>query len=270
MSSLQCDHCGQGLALADAQCSACGTAVPAEQRLSLLMPRAESLAEQERFAEAARALDTVLALDLPLAEKKSLGRKKAAWLRKAALTQPALLDGAEAALAEVLRLDDNDDLSHQVWIDLLVQRGLGDKAKTWYQQRLQLNPEDGMATRQMAVLKLASDFKAQPVAVKSALVDEEPKFLLWRMVVPNTTKTMMMGFNAVFCLAMLIRSLAATPVDPTAPIAPTDPEMAAITGAATGGMGDLFKSIDDPWSWGVQLVLSAAYVYWGLTRRKRA
>ena len=269
MSALQCEKCGQVLALADAQCSVCGAPVPAPQRLSLLMPRAESLAEQERFAEAARALDLPLTLDLSIPEKKSLWRKKAAWLRKAAPGQPALLDQAETALTEVLRLDDVDDLSHQVWIDLLVQRGLADKAKTWYQQRLALNPEDAMAKRQMAVLRLASDFKTQPVMVKR---DEspEPTFFLWKMIVPNPYKMGIIGLNAIFCLIMLIRNLASAPAGAVEAVAPVvDPDMATATAAATGGLGDLMKAADDPWSWGIQLILSVAYVYWGIRRRKR-
>lgn len=269
MNALQCEKCGHALAMADAQCSACGTPVPAEQRLGILLPRAEALAEQERYAEAARGLDLPLSLELPVAEKKALWRKKASWLRRATPSQEAWLDQAEAALAEALRLDDNDDLSHQVWIDLLVQRGLADKAKAWYQQRLQLNPEDAMAKRQMAVLRLAADFKTQPVVVKRDPNAGEPTNFLWKLVVPNPYKMGMMGLNAVFSLVMLLRSLASGPAGPEGAPPMADQDMATIANAASGGLADLFKSLDDPWSWGIQVILSVAYVYWGLQRRKR-
>lgn len=269
MSAIQCEKCGQTLALADSHCRACGTPVPAQQRLALLQDRAEGLAAQERFADAARALEPALALPLDAPALKGLWRKKGVWLRKAAADQPQLLDAAEAALAEALKLDDLDDLSHQVWIDLLVQRGLADKAKAWYQQRLQLNPEDGMAKRQMAVLRLAMDFKAQPVARREAPA-AEPKGLLWRIVVPTTAKTAAMAFNGVFCLAMFVRSLGGRGAPgPADAAAPADAELASILAGADSGTGELFKAFDDPWSWGLQFAASAAYVYWGYSRRKR-
>ena len=45
MNGLICQHCGQALALADAKCPACSTAVPVAQRLAVLLPRAEGLAQ---------------------------------------------------------------------------------------------------------------------------------------------------------------------------------------------------------------------------------
>lgn len=266
MNALQCQKCGQNLAMAESQCSACGTAVPVAQRLAVLLPRAEAFAEQESFAEAARALEPALALALEPAEAKKLWRKKGVWMRKAAVDQPELLDGAEAALGESLRLDDADDLSHQVWIDLLVQRGFGEKARSWYQQRLQLNPDDAMAKRQMLVLKLASDFKAQPRPQSQLDLGQEPDNIFWRMVVPTPGKAYAMGASGLVSLGIALYAAISPAGPPPAAAAPVDPDLAS---AMAANPAQLMSGLMDPWTNLVAAALCGAYVYWAYTRRKR-
>ena len=206
MNGLKCEKCGHALALADSTCGACGALVPTEQRLAVLLPRADALADEERYADAARALDPALALVLSSDQAKTLWRKKGVWLRKASLEQAQYLDPAEAALGEALRLDDLDDLSHQIWIDLLVQRGFAEKARTWYQQRLQLNPEDSVAKRQMSVLKLAADFKTKPRPQSSLSVSAEPNNFIWRMVGPGSGRPSRSPFRTLSRAAVGARS----------------------------------------------------------------
>src|SRR5580700_183147 len=144
---LRCARCSNPLALVDTVCSQCGEPVPVEKRLALLSARAEAFAAAGSYAEAARAADGVTALPLAPAEAKLWFRKKGSWLQRAG--QDRLLPAAEAALAEVLRLDDADDLSHQLWIDLLHRTGQLDKGRAWYKERLALNPEDAVAKRHL-------------------------------------------------------------------------------------------------------------------------
>ncbi len=267
MNLLQCEKCGQSLALADSQCSACRTPVPPAQRLALLLPRAEGLAEEERYFEAARALEPALGLALAPEDAKGLWRKKGVWLRKASVLQPQYLDAAEAALTEALHLDDNDDLSHQIWIDLLVQRGSADKARAWYQQRLEKNPEDSVAKRQMAVLKLAADFKAQPRPQSALELDTDPDNFLWRMVVPTPWKTWSMGVTGAISLVVALNLfLSHTSGVPAVAVPPVDPDLAS---AMAANPAQLLAGLNDPWMWSYNALGSAAYVYWAYGRRKK-
>jgi tetratricopeptide (TPR) repeat protein len=267
MNGSQCEKCGHALAIADQRCPGCGAAVPDAQRLAVMLPRAEAFAADERFAEAARALEPALALSLDAAQAKALWRKKGVWLRKGAETQPQLLEGAEVALTKALHLDDTDDLSHQIWIDLLVQRGLADKARAWYKQRLEADPEDGMAKRQMAVLRLAADFKTQPRPQSQLDLEPEPHGYLWKMVAPTAWKIWSIGLSGVFSLIIAINgALSGPPVAPAAQ-APVDPELAAAT-AASINPAQLIGKAADPWLNFYVALLSAAYVYWGYSRRK--
>ncbi len=264
MIGLQCEKCGHALALADAVCSACGNAVPAELRLKLILPRAEAFAADERFADAARALEPALALSLDAAQLKGLWRKKGVWLRKAAVEQPLLLDAAEAALAEALRLDDADELSHQVWIDLLVQRDYAEKARAWYQQRLQLNPDDAVAKKQMLVLKLAADFKSQPRPKSQLDVTVEPTNFLWRSVVPTPLKTWVIGLGGLPSLWIALRGYLSGPAAAVEGVA-LDPEVAD---ALVVDPGQMMALLADPGANLFNAIFAGAYVYWAYTRKK--
>jgi tetratricopeptide (TPR) repeat protein len=269
MNGSQCEKCGHALAIADQRCPGCGTPVPDAQRLGVMLPRAEAFAADERYVEAARSLEPALAMSLEPEQAKTLWRKKGVWLRKAAATQPQYLDGAEEALTKALHLDDLDDLSHQIWIDLLVQRGFADKARAWYKQRLELNPEDAVAKRQQAVLRLAADFKVQPRPQSSLDQAEEPHGFLWKMVVPSRGKTWTIGLSGIFSLVIALNGFLNGP--PAAPAAQAplavDPELASAT-AASINPGELIGKAMDPWLNLYVALACAAYVYWGYSRRK--
>jgi tetratricopeptide (TPR) repeat protein len=265
MNATQCEKCGHALAIVDRQCPGCGSPVPDTQRLAVMLPRAEALAESGRFADAARALEPALGLSLEPAQAKTLWRKKGVWLRKAAESQPQHLDGAEAALTEALHLDDKDDLSHQIWIDLLVQRGLADKARTWYKQRLEKDPEDEVAKRQTTVLRLAADFKTQPRPQSTLDQDTEPQGLLWKMVVPTPAKTWTIGLSGIFSLIIALNGAFGGANAAPAIALPVDPDLAAATAASPV---QLMGKVLDPWLNFYVGLASMAYVYWAYTRRK--
>lgn len=247
-----CRHCGRPLALADQACAACGEAVPLEDRRRLLMERAEGFAQGGQFAEAARSLEGLLKLELPADEARLLWRKRGVWLMRSA--RPELLDAAEAALAEALRLDDADDLSHQLWIDLLVKRGTADKARAWYAQRLQLQPADAMAARQMQILKLAADFKAAPPP-KLALASGEGRGLFQRMLKPSPLKTGAVSLGLLGNGALMLRALMQR-----GPVVSGDP------GSGVEQLGSVLAILNDPWLPGVQAAICAGYLVWAWRR----
>ena len=239
---LRCEQCGHALALADERCASCGLEVPLERRQARMVARAESLAEAENFREAARALEAPLKT-APPEQAKLLWRKRGGWLRRAG--DPALLDQAEAALAESLRLDDNDDMSHQVWMDLLQSRGLLDKARGWYHQRLQANPEDQMAKRQMAILRLSADFKTA-TPPKLAIPESGKPGLFSRLLKPSKGK-----LATAWITAITSGIQAGYAFSPGGHALDNVPELGAI-----GPM------LNDPWTPTLITVLAVAYLVW--------
>jgi tetratricopeptide (TPR) repeat protein len=243
----RCRQCGKQLALADLQCPACGQAVPAEDRRQLLLDRAEGQAASGLYAEAARGLEGLLRQELPVDEARLLWRKRGAWLQRSG--RPELMDAAEAALAESLRLDDNDDLSHQLWIDLLGKRGQLDKARAWYAQRLQLRPDDAMAQRQLTVIKLSADFKSAPRPTLE--LGPAPKSLFSRALKPTPVKAGTMALGLLVNGIMLLRALFTTP--------------AGVRGDESSGVeqfASVLSLLNDPWLPGIQVVVCAAYLIW--------
>lgn len=242
-----CRQCGKPLALADSVCSACGAPVPAADRRRLLLGRAEAQAEAGNYAEAARQLEAVLRDEIPAQEARLLWRKRGAWLQRAG--RPELLDAAEASLAEALRLDDSDDLSHQLWIDLLNKRGMLDKARAWYAQRVQADPDDGMAHRQLSIIKLSVDFKTAP---KPKLdLDPGHEGLFAKALKPSGLKMASAGLGLVVNGVLMVRALAMPP--------------AGISGDEASGVGQFsafMGLLNDPWMPGIQVVLCGAYLLW--------
>jgi tetratricopeptide (TPR) repeat protein len=232
------------LAPADSVCAACGEPVAAETRVALLKQRAEGLAGEELFAQAARVLETLLALPLSQADAKLLRRKRGAWLQRSG--DPALMDAAEAALLASLRLDDGDDLSHQLWIDLLHRRGRLDEARKEYKSRLEADPDDAVAKRHLVSLRLMDDLKLAPPpkldlpAVKGGL--------LMRAVHPTTSKMIAAGTGVLSCLYMLFEGWFGTP--------------AALPDGAES-LGTIMKLAQDPWLNVAQVVIYSAYIFWG-------
>lgn len=246
-SSFSCRQCGGPLALADLACGACAAPVPAEDRRESLLSRAQGQFDAGQFAEAARSLEILLQGPVPPEEARLLWRKRGAWLQRA--QRPELLDAAEAALAESLRLDDADDLSHQLWIDLLTKRGTVEKARQWYAQRLQLRPEDAMAARQLLVIKLSADFKAAPPP-KLDLPPEAAGGSLYRLLKPSPSKTAAAGLGLLVNGALAVRAAFSAP---------------AVVGDPSDGLaqvGSFMQLLNDPWLPGLQALACAAYLFW--------
>jgi tetratricopeptide (TPR) repeat protein len=245
-SAHRCRQCDKPLALADQLCSACGQPVPAEDRRKALLARAEALAGTGQFMEAARSLEAALQSELEPDEARLLWRKRGVWLLRS--QRPELLDAAEAALAESLRLDDSDDLSHQLWIDLLAKRGSLEKARAWYAQRLQLQPEDAMATRQLQVIRLSADFKTAPPP-KLAIPDAKGQGILHKLLRPTRAKTAAAALGLLVNAALLLKvyfwPFQGVKGDPASGIEQ---------------MGSIILLLNDPWLPGIQAALCAAYL----------
>lgn len=254
---MSCGKCGNGLAMADEHCPACGEPVPSSARRAVLVERATALADQGDYVGASRALEPVLKqADLEAAEAKLFWRKRGSWLLRA--RDESLLDGAEAALAESLRLDDADDLSHQLWIDLLAKRGHLEKAKAWYAQRLQLNPDDVMAQRQQQIIRLSADFKAAPLPTLS--IPESREGLFIRAFKPNAGKMITAALVLLFTLYQLYTTATGGGVMGALK---NDPLM------GSDQMGGIVNALMDPWLAGFQAVAAAAYLFWGWRIRRR-
>jgi tetratricopeptide (TPR) repeat protein len=275
MSTLSCGACGQALALADASCPRCGAPVAADRRRALLAERAEALAGEGKFAEAARSLGAVLEAGPPPDEAKRLWRKRAIWLQKGG--DPRQLDEAETCLQRSVELDDADDLGHHLWIDLLKQRGHLDRAKAVYQKRLDADPEDAVAKRQLGVIRSLADF----LTVGPPKVDfqggRKPS-TLERWIRPTPKKMLTAGVVLLSALAGMLWGLFAAPADPGAAAAAggglSDAAAIALAQSSSGaaswmgnGGGPLMQMLTDPWVNGIQAVLAAAYLWWGWKER---
>jgi tetratricopeptide (TPR) repeat protein len=249
----RCRQCGKHLALADLTCSACGEPVPAADRRRLLQDRAESLAEAGNYAEAARSMEAVLRQEIPAEEARFLWRKRGIWLQRTG--RPELLDAAEASLAEALRLGDNDDLSHQLWIDLLSKRGYLEKARAWYGHRLELNPGDVMAQRQLSIIKLSADFKSAPRPKLELETGRQSLFA--KAFKPTNLKVGGAAINVLVNAVLWLRALSAAP--------------AGISGDEASGVGQFsafLGILNDPWLPGIQVLLFGAYLIWAWRVRR--
>jgi len=268
----RCARCAGPLAAADTVCAACGEPVDAFKRAKLLAGRADALAADELYAQAARTAETLLALPLQPQDAKLWWRKRAAWLQRAG--QPGALDAAETALHASLLLDDSDDLSHQLWIDLLHRRGSLDKARAEYKARLDKDPDDAVAQRHLASLRLMDEIKLAPPP-KLNLPPEKDGMLLG-YIRPTPWKMITVGSGLLFCVIMLVYGLSsssqAAPVQAVLP-AGGDDAMVRLAGAAgdpMAGLGPIMKMAADPMSNIIQIVLYAAYLFWGWKDRKDA
>jgi tetratricopeptide (TPR) repeat protein len=250
----RCRQCGKPLALADQVCAACGQTVPAEDRRRILLARAEGLAEAGQYMEAARSLEGVLQQPLEPEESRLLWRKRGVWLLRS--QRPELLDPAEAALAESLRLDDSDDLSHQLWIDLLAKRGSLEKAKAWYAQRLQLKADDAMAARQLQIIRLSVDFKTAPPP-KLEGARSAGQGLFFRLLRPSRAKVAAAALGLLMNGALLLKVFFWP--------------FQAVKGDAGSGieqLGSVIQLLNDPWLPGVQALICAAYLVFAQVLRR--
>jgi tetratricopeptide (TPR) repeat protein len=270
---LRCQKCANPLALADTVCPRCATPVPAELRVPLFTARAEAFAAAEQWAEAARAAEVVTSYPMDPKDAKLWWRKRGSWLQRAG--DPRLLDAAEAALAEALRLDDGDDLSHQLWIDLLQRRGRLDTARALYKKRLEADPEDAAAKKHLAALRLLEDFKMTGLP-KVAGIAEAPDGFFMKLVRPTRGKMVSVGLALALSIALLTWRLLQQP-DAAAPIAAAVPDgvdtVDSITKLASNpmdNMGSLMRIASDPTSNILQIVACVAYLYWGWKDRRGA
>lgn len=248
----RCEQCSQPLALADLACSACGHPVPAEARLLRLQERADGLAEAGQYQEAARALEGALQSGPPAEAAKLLWRKRGVWLLRA--KRPELLDAAEAALAESLRLDDADEMSHQLWIDLLGRRGFLEKGRGWYEQRLQGRPDDLVAQKQLKLIKLAEDFKSAPLP-KLDLPPEHGNGYFFRLLTPTPYKMAVAFIGLLMSLYLLIQTL-------------NVPSVPGLEAEGIETYGSIVRMVNDPWLNGAQSLACAAYLVWAWSRRR--
>jgi tetratricopeptide (TPR) repeat protein len=278
MSTFSCAACGQALALADTLCPRCGAPVAPERRRALLAERAEALAADGHFNEAARALGAVLDAGAPPDEAKRLWRKRSIWLQKNG--DPRQLDEAEACLQRSMELDDADELGHQLWIDLLKQRGHLDRAKAVYQKRLEANPTDAVAAKQLGVIRSVADFLTVAPPKLDFRDDRKPS-TLERWIRPTPKKMLTAGVVLLSALAGMLWGLFSGPAGPDATAAAaaggglSDAAAIALAQSSSGaaswvgnGGGPLMAMLTDPWINGIQAVLAAAYLWWGWKERR--
>jgi tetratricopeptide (TPR) repeat protein len=252
-AALGCGRCGALLAPADAVCMACGEPVPVALRASVLGQRAEQLAQEGAYAQAARAVDGILALPLGSEEAIRWGRKQALWLQRSG--RPADLEAAEVALMRALRLNDADDLSHQLWIDLLHRAGRLETARQEYKGRLAADPQDAVAARHLASLRLMEDLKlAAPPTVD---LGSARQGLLVRVLYPTPYKMITAASGLLLCLFMLVAEAFGSASVPKLP-----------DGAEA--LAPIVKLAEDPMSNLAQVLLYGAYLYWGYRERHDA
>ena len=127
-----------------------------------------------------------------------------AWRKKGiALEKQGELARAGQAFQSALALDDADEIAHQLFIANLGKQGLLPQATAFYQQRLQANPEDAMALKQLGVVKLSADFLSQPPPqAKSA----GPANALERWLAPSSWKVGMALLSLAASVAMAVAS----------------------------------------------------------------
>jgi hypothetical protein len=271
MPDIRCGKCGASLAPADSVCGACGEPVGAEQRFAVLGAKAEAFAADGLFDRAARTAETLLALPLASKDAKIWWRKRGAWLQRT--DRPGAMDEAEAVLYASLLLDDKDDLSHQLWIDLLLRQGHLQKARDEYKRRLAEDPGDAVAQRHLSSLRLMDEMKAAPVPKSGMPAEKEGMILAW--VKPTPMKMITVGSGILFCVGMLVYGLVASPhaAAPVAPILPQGTDEAMVKLASTSddpmaNLSQLMKVASDPWSNIVQILLYSAYLYWGWKEKR--
>ena len=251
--AVQCGRCGAKLAVADEVCVACGEAVPQGLRVALLAKRAQTFADDENYGQAVRSAEALLALSLEPKLAKIWWRKLAAWLQR--LGRPEAFEAAEIALMRSVRLDDGDDLSHQLWVDLLQRRGRLETARQYYKGRLGLDPDDAVAARHLASLRLMEDLKLS--APPKLELEPAKRGLLLQALWPTPYKMIGAGIGLLSCLYMLF---AAYTGGSGAPVLPDGAE----------SMGSIMKLAEDPVLNGVQILIYGGYLVWGYRERRGA
>lgn len=255
MAALKCEKCSAALALADTLCQACGTPVPRAHQAELYLKRAGIAADAGQFNEAVRQLERAIGCFDDPAQGQPWLKKLGLWLEKE--PAPGDEEKAEAAFLRARELEDKDELAHQLWINHLVRRGLDGRAEKYYQERLGKDALDSVASRQLSVLKLAREFKAQPVKVTLDL--GTPHGFFAKALTPTPMKIMVVGVNTVFSGVLTLLFFFTQPGEQA--VSELDPALQGLGPALSLG------PLTHPTSWAVSTLLSG--VLWGWMWRNR-
>jgi tetratricopeptide (TPR) repeat protein len=248
------------MAPAESACSRCGAPAPEGRAALLLLSRADQAQAGGRLEEAVSLLDRALHSGLPQGERPKSWRKLGLWLEKLALEgeQAQLLARAGQAFSSGLNEDDSDEIAHQLFIANLARQGKIGEAKARYQRRLDADPGDAMAQKQLGVIRLSADFLAAPPKVSLNL---PPRGVIERWLQPKGWKLSLAISTLASSLVMLLISLTHSPGAPGA---------SAMSGlmdsSAIPVQFDDF--LFDPWSWAFQGALSALALYFMYRNRK--
>jgi tetratricopeptide (TPR) repeat protein len=202
---ISCEKCGAAMAPAESICSSCGAPAPAGKAALLLLGRAEKAWESGQGGEAVANLERAIQSGLPAPQNVTSWRKLGVWLEKLANEEgrPELLPRAGQAFKSALELDDSDDIAHQLFIANASKQGLLGLASEHYQKRLQADPQDAVALKQLNVIKLSADFLAKPAPVAAK---REPLNPIERWLKPRPWKVGTVSLNLLMCLGMAVVS----------------------------------------------------------------
>jgi hypothetical protein len=132
---------------------------------------------------------------------------------------------------------------------------------------------------QMSVLRLAEDMLLAP-APKLALEPGGSKGLLEKWIRPTPGKLLTAGSVALLSLGSMVWGFFSAPAEavaaaPAAAAGLTDAAAVTLATAASGpgswiggGGSQMASLLTDPWLNGIQLLLAAAYLYWGWKERR--
>jgi tetratricopeptide (TPR) repeat protein len=240
------------MGVAELICSRCGTPAPAGRSTQLLLTRAERAFDEGQLREAVSLMERALEGGVADEGQALLWRKLGIWIEKESQESrnPALLVKAGQAFAKALAIKDADEITHQLFIANFAKQGNLAAAKAYYQNRLDANPADATAIRQINVIKLSSDFLLTPPKVSLNL---PPRGVIERWLKPSTWKVASAGFTLLSSLVMIVLSLMHSPSAPATGLAAL---------ADSPGMPVQIEDlIYDPWSWALQGSFSALLLY---------
>jgi tetratricopeptide (TPR) repeat protein len=231
------------MALADASCGACGAKAPEGRAALALYERAEAAWEAGQHADALARLERAFSQGIPQEKLALARRKQGVWLEKLAAEEgnPLLHSKAGEAYLASLELDFKDAITHQLFIAHWAGQGLVTRAAEYYKKRLEADPENAEARRQLELVKLSSDLAAAPI--KSSL--DLPKTLVEKWLEPRPWKLFMAFLTLFGSLAMVVLSLRQRPASSTDPL--------------EGNFAPMIDSsaLMDPYLWGLQAALAA-------------
>lgn len=257
MSGLSCQKCAAPMAMADKLCSQCGAPAPAGAAALLLAQRAEQAYAAGRLEEAVAQLQGAIITGLPLEQLALAWRKLGVWLEKAGgeMGRPDMTARAGEAFKSAFGLNDADAIAHQLFIANRAKLGLLGQASEFYKKRLELDGQDAVAQKQLAVIKLSADFLAAPRPVAAAMAPTT----LEKWLKPRPWKVAMAGSTFLSSVgAMFYMALGHAQALPAATSAASD-DLGAAAAAAMPASVDAM--IHDPAIWAFQAGLSGLALY---------